>query len=218
MKIKDRFREGWIILKRSFKFAELEKGIEKMTILYAYSDKPMLKMVLSKEGEELIDSLKGMEGKSLFTGGDVNFVKRYGESQDDYDKRMVEEYDRIIKLHSTVELYEGQIVQAEVSNVMCRFFPDEYSVIGRDTFEHIMTSSDYDMIIQDGMPYTLPDTKNKLFYIMSRGVNKTIAERMVAKDFKDAVLFDPGLGVLNMFCREHEILDETKRKLIYNDD
>jgi hypothetical protein len=101
---------------------------------------------------------------------------------------------------------------------MCRFFPDEYNMTGQDTFEHILTSDDYEMDIENETPFTFPEIKLKLFYIMSRGINKPMAQRMASAGMKDSVIFRPGLGVLNAFCRSWEIFDKTKRELIYGKD
>ena len=74
------------------------------------------------------------------------------------------------------------------------------------------------MEIENNTPFTMADVKTKIFYVQSRGINKTMAERMMSKEMKDAVLFRPGLGVLQMFCRPHEIFDKEKRELLFGED
>jgi hypothetical protein len=218
MKSKLRFREGWITLQKGFEFAELSKPLEKMTILYAYSEKPIIEYELSDEGREKLEEFNILSGKSIFAGGRSAYVKRYGEEQDAFDMRMVEEFDKIYKEFETEERYIGQVVQCVVEDVMCRFYPDEYNITGRDTFEHILTSDDFTMDIENDVPFQLAEIKLKLFYIMSRGIDESMAKRMASAGMKDSVIFRPGPGVLQMFCRQWDILDKDMRELIYGPD
>ena len=52
MNAKFKFREGWIMLNRPFKFGELKQPLQKMTVLYAFSEKPILEMTLNLEGQK----------------------------------------------------------------------------------------------------------------------------------------------------------------------
>ena len=58
---KHKFREGWIMLKRPFKFGELSKPLQKMTVLYAFSEKPIITMELNAKGIEEMEILKGQK-------------------------------------------------------------------------------------------------------------------------------------------------------------
>lgn len=47
MRAKDRFRQGFIMLKRPFDFHELKNPLQQFTILWTYSEKPVEKEVLT---------------------------------------------------------------------------------------------------------------------------------------------------------------------------
>ena len=193
------------MLLRPFAFGELSKPLQKMTILYAYSEKPIVEMTLNEKGQAPMDELDSGDNTGLFSGGDFLFRKRFGESEEYYQERMTIEYNRIVKENSTIEVYKGQIVQCMVENTLCRFYPDEYNPIKLNTFEYVMTSDDYTMEVENKTLFELPEIKEKIFYIRSRGVGESMATRMSSHNAKDSVIFRPGQGVLDMFCREHEI-------------
>lgn len=210
MQVKQRLREGWIMLLRSFKFAELKKPLHKMTILYAYSEKPIISYEYTKEGKRLLDEAYENMYKPFTpttTPAQRKWRRSFNESEGNtfYNKRIEYELESLEKKYKIIEIYEGQIVQCEVEGTMCRFFPDEYNVIQQDTFEHVMTTPDYIMEIENKTIFELPEIKEKLLYIRSRGIGKDIAERMASANAKENVIFRPGPGILQMFCRDWEI-------------
>lgn len=205
---KHKFREGWIMLKRPFTFAELSKPLQKMTILYAFSEKPIITMELNAKGIEEMEILNESYGKAIgsFTG-DQRYKKGFGESDDSYEERMTKEIDQIFREYSTQENYQGEIVQCYVEGQMCRFYPEEYSIISKETFDHLLTCDDqeYTIDVESEEIFETKALKERLFYIRSRGIPKGKAMKMNCGEARDAVIFRPGQAILNMFCREHEI-------------
>lgn len=207
MKAKDMFREGWIMLLRPFKFGELSKPLQKMTILYAYSEQPIIKMELTQKGKEEMELVSEHYGKTSITNHHRVYSKRAFESDEVYEARMEKTIDRIYKDHCTQENYQGQIVQCYVEGQLCRFYPGEYNVISRETFDHLLTcdEEEYTIEIEDERYFDIKEIKNRLFYIRSRGIPKNLAMKMNSGEAKDSVIFRPGDAILEMFCREHEI-------------
>lgn len=204
------FKEGWIMLLRPFQFAELEQPLQKMTILYAFSEKPLIQMELNKEGKKELEKLhsywdKG--GKTSLLNHHHQYSIRFGEHESDYNERMEDYYNRIVSAATNVENYMGEVVQAYVEGEMCRFYPEEYNVISKDTFDHILTCNEeeYKIDIENHSYFDMESVKNKLFYIMQRGIGKETARKMVCAEAKDHVIFRPQEAILDMFCREHEI-------------
>lgn len=210
MDAKSRFKEGWIILLRPFDFAELSKPLQKMTILYAYSEKPIINMILTEKGKELLNEwceYSDKEGKSSVTNMHPFYSRMFRETDKEYKERMDKHYDDIYRLHATQEEYKGELVQCYVEKTLCKFFPEEYNVISRETFEHILTcdEQEYKIEIEDPKFFDTKNIKDKLFYIQSRGINSSMSMKMNAKEAKDAVIFRPQPAILEMFCKEHEI-------------
>jgi len=52
---RNRFREGWVMLRRGFVFGELPQPLFPLTIFYAYKSKHV--SCTSKEGLELLDEI-----------------------------------------------------------------------------------------------------------------------------------------------------------------
>lgn len=208
MTAKDRFREGWIMLLRPFKFAELTKPLQKMTILYAYSEQPIITMELTDKGRQEMELINEHYGKSSLLHNHPEYSKGAFETDDVYEMRMERVINRVYKLHATQENYQGQIVQCYVEKQLCRFYPDEYNVISRETFEHLLVcdEQEYTVEIEDNRLFESKDMKQRLFYIRNRGINKQMATKMCSATVKDSVIFRPGDAMLEMFCREHEIL------------
>ena len=207
MKAKRKFREGWIMLLRPFTFAELSKPLQKMTVLYAYSEKPMLEMELNEVGAGMYKELLENYGRPNSLTTRSTYCTRFGESQWEYDKRISEATDHIFKNYATVEVYKGELVQCYVEGEVCRFYPEEYSIIRPETLDHLLTCDEheYQIEIEDGTIFTTQDMKNKIFYIRSRGIPKLKALKMNSKEAKDCVIFRPQQAILEMFCRENEI-------------
>jgi hypothetical protein len=194
MNAKLKFREGWIMLLQPFDFANLSKPLQKLTILYAYSEKPIIEMSLTDKGYDLLNA------------ADRKFVyKKAFLDDDDYSEELNRYTNQVINEHSTIEHYKGELVQCIVEGQMCRFYPEEYKVIERKTFEHILTATEYTMDIENHTMFEREEVTKRIHYIRSRGINKSLAERMSSADAKDAVIFRPKIELLEYFCRENEI-------------
>lgn len=195
------------MLTRPFQFAELSKPLQKMTILYAFSEKPIISMELDAKGIEKMKILNENYGKALsLLSGDNTYRKRFGED-DAYEERMDGYINQILREHSTQENYQGEIVQCYVEGEMCRFYPGEYNIISKETFDHLLTCDDreYTIDVESEEIFNTKALKDRLFYIRSRGIPKNKAMKMNCGEARDAVIFRPGKAVLEMFCREHEI-------------
>lgn len=196
------------MLLRPFDFAGFKNPLQKLTVLYAYSDRPMIEMELTEYGKEELDLLNRHYGKAQgLTSNHKVYNVRYGESNDDYEERIGKEVDRIMRTYSTVEVYKGQVVETLVEGEICKFYPGEYNVISVETFDFLLTSDEHEYVIdiEDDSFYNLTDIRNKLFYIRNRGIGEIKAKKMLAHEAKDAVIFRPQQALLEMFCREKEI-------------
>jgi len=198
------------MLLRPFKFAELKKPLQKLTVLYAYSEKPIINMVLSEKGEEdlkVLNSYWSNGGALSFFNHDKMYSKRFGETIEEYDERMGRYLDDIFRLQCTKEDYKGEIVQCYVEGQLCRFYPEEYKVIGRDTFDHLLTCDEheYKLEVENPSYYQMKDIKSKIFYIRNRGISETKAMKMSSNEAKDNAIFRPQQALLEYFCRPQEI-------------
>jgi hypothetical protein len=208
MKAKHMFREGWIMLLRPFQFGELSKPLQKLTVLYAYSEQPIIKMELTQKGVDEMDLVWEYYGKNGSLGHHHNvYSKRTFETDELYELRMEKVINKIWRDHATQENYEGQIVQCYVEGELCRFYPDEYKIISSEFLDYLLTCDEheYQLEIEDGTIFTTQDMKNKVFYTRSRGIPKTKALKMNSREAKDCVIFRPQQAILDMFCRENEI-------------
>jgi hypothetical protein len=210
MNAKEMFREGWIMLLQPFKFVELTKPLQKLTILYAFSEKPIIEMTLNEKGREALEELtecwnKG--GQSSVLSHNTNYSRRFGEHEDDYNARMQEQYDYIFKTCTTEANYIGQVVQTYVEGTLCRFYPEEYNVISRETFEYLLSCDhrEYQIEMEDPTFFEMGPIKDRLFYLRSRGIDRQMAVKMSSGEARDAVIFRPQPALLELFCRPDEI-------------
>lgn len=210
MNAKNKFREGWIMLLRGFKFHELSSPLQHMTMLYAYSNKPLISFELNDKGKELLEDFKENYGKPMtLTSGCSEFRKRFNEPDDKYEDRMNQEYDRIYSNYQNVEVYNGEIVECYVEGVTCKFYPDEYKVISQETFGEVINGDAFMMKIDNPNLFELEDIKDQVFYIRSRGIDEDKAKHLASSSLKDAIYFKPKKELLEMFTRDHEILEDA---------
>ena len=219
MNAKLKFREGWIMLLRPFDFGNLSKPLQKLTILYAYSEKPIIEIQLNDKGKTELELASSLYNKEfVITQASSNWRKRFQESDEDYEERFCRMIDRVYAEQSTVEFYKGEIVQCYVENQLCRFYPHEYSIISQETFDHVLTAEEYSMDIESKTHFLRKDVAETLHYVRSRGIDKTLAERMASAGAKDAVIFRPWQELLEYFCRKNEIYKEKSPGWITNED
>ena len=196
------------MLLRPFQFAELKQPLQKLTILYAYAERPIITKTLTDKGRDLYEiALDNMNKEySHLVNKESNVWRKFpNEKSNEYEERLDKLLDAFFAKYSTQEVYKGEIVQCTVNKQLCRFFPEEYTIIDRGTFDHVLTDELYDMEIENPTGLLIPDIQDKIFYCQSRGIDKTLAERMSAKNLNDNVLFRPKRELLECFCRENEI-------------
>lgn len=208
---KNSFKEGWIMLHQPFEFGELSKPIQMKTVLYAYSERPLFDIELTPEGREILDhAAEVFNYASPFSGGaelvgGYRWGKYIGEDQDKYEDRFVSQYDEITKQHCIVEVHKGNAVQCFIEKQTARFYPKEYSVLSRESFETVLNSDDYFFMVENEEAFNYKHIQDKVHYLKSRGVPKHLAERFSSAEMKDNVWFKPKPPILSMFARDHEI-------------
>lgn len=180
---KDKFKEGYIMLLRPFDFVELQYPLQKLTILYAYSERPIFRKLLIPSALEeirLIENSSGMFYNNERKDADIDKIVR--------DDRSYENY------------YEGDIVQCYVEGHLCRFYPDEYNIIKQNTLDSIFSEEGYHCIVNPAIREHKA-FKDKLYYCMTRGIDKTTSEKYASYGFKDLVYFKPYYELLDAFSR-----------------
>ena len=194
---KKKFREGFIMLKRPFKFSELKNPLQTFTILWAYVEAPVTREIITQEGMDKAETIENSTPAIGFWG------------LNDRNEWIEKEIEKVFNDPKYKEIvYEGEIVQAFVEGQLCRFYPDEYTIIGADKLTQIMQEEGYHTIC-DPQIYKLPDFRNKKHYLQSRGVSEHIAKKWASMTFRDLVIYKPYHQLLEMFCRDHEIYPDT---------
>lgn len=198
------------MLLRPFEFVELSKPLQNLTILYAFSEKPIIERSLNEKGREALEELKehwDNGGKYSVMGYSPDYARRFGENDEEYEARMQEKYDYIFKTCATEEQYLGQIVQTYVEGTLCRFYPEDYNVISRETFEYLLSCDhrEYQIEVEDPTFFEMGAIKDRLHYIRSRGIDKEMSLKMTSAEARDAVIFRPQPALLELFCRPEEI-------------
>lgn len=204
MEARDRFRQGFIMLKRPFDFHELKNPLQQFTILWAYSERPIEREVLNEAGKEKVEEITNR------AKGPWSMRRTILGGEAELDEYIAREVDVITsnKMYLTKE-YEGQVVQAYVDGHMCRFYPDEYSIVGPDKLTEILAEDGYHAIISPGLEKQ-QEFIDKRHYLQSRGVSKRVAEKWASSSFGEMVIFKPYFELLRLFVRpQHIYTDDT---------
>jgi hypothetical protein len=191
---KDKFREGFIMLQRPFDFADLKNPLQKFTILWAYSERPIIKNVLTKEGREKLELIENSSNPISFW------------NKEEKEKRLEREIEYVMnnpKYHEP--LYEGEIVQVYVEGKLCRIYPDEYTIISKERLNEIMVEEGYHVVCDNAL-YLLKDFTDKKHYLQSRGVSERVAKKWASLSYGSLVMYKPYYELLKMFCRPYEII------------
>lgn len=190
---KDKFREGFIMLLRPFKFAELKNPLQKFTIIWAYSEQPVIKNILTHKAKEEADLIENCTHPLIF------FNK---EQREDY---IAEKIERLFDRPDSYEkLYEGEIVQCIIDGEQCRFYPDEYKILSKEKVSEIMQEEGYHVLISEELK-KINSFKDQSHYLRSRGIKQSIADKWASLSFKGLVIYKPYFQLLTMFCRDYEI-------------
>lgn len=201
------FREGWIMLKRPFEFHELSNPLQKLTLLYAFADRPIIRLKLDEKGMELYQDYLDNYGKPpSVTGGKSIWNKLLNESENEYELRVERDLNNLYKNHQRIEIYEGHMVQCYVEGQLCKFYPEEYSIIGPDTFQMAVEGEEYLMKVENENVFQMEEIKNKIFYMRQRGVPLDKSKKWSSSSLKDSIYFKPRMELLEMFAYPNEIL------------
>ena len=188
---KNKFREGYILIKQPFQFVEMENPVQAYTIAWAYSEQPVFEKEMTVSAKE---SLEDLLNETPFMNPKVHFKENF----DDYLSREIE------KIYSNEanfnQLHSGDIVQTNIDGITCRFYPDEYSIIDKDTLSEIMEEEGYHAICSQGL-YKTKEFLDKFHYLRSRGISEHIAKKWAALGFKELVYYKPYFQLLSMYSR-----------------
>jgi hypothetical protein len=195
---KDKFREGFIMLKRPFDFGDLDVPLQNLTILWAYSERPVIKNYLSSEAMEKIADIEN-------TTPPLGFFST--EERDEYIERKIQWVYDNPKMYEP--LYEGDIVQSVVNGQTVRFYPSEYTIVNSEKLAEIMAEEGYHTICNPSL-YKTKDFTDKVHYLVSRGVNKRNAEKWASLGYRDMVMYKPYYELLTMFTRPQHIIADDK--------
>lgn len=193
MDAKNKFREGFIVINRPFKFVEMKTPIQKNTIVWAYSEQPIIKKELSEEAKEKYALVaNSSQGIGYFTAKDK-------------EEALQADLEAILKdIKNYIPLYEGEIVQTTIEGVTCRFYPDEYSILPLERLQQILEYEGMHTICSPTLK-TLKDFTDKVFYLTSRGIDLRTAERWCSALYKDLVYYKPYYELLLQTCRPEQI-------------
>lgn len=194
---RDRFKEGWIMITRPFQFAETGP-IQKMSIFYAYSERPTYHEILSDAAKAEIETIENQS--SLFSR------KILGQSHQNF----IDDSVGVVleRPSSYEEIYDGEIVQIYIGETVVRLFPDEYKILTEEKVSDYMSREGFHMVKNSELLTTLKDFLNQKHYLQSRGVTEKAAERMVSPLFRAMVYYKPYFELLEMFARNHEIFED----------
>lgn len=202
---KDFFREGWVMLLRPFEFAGLPNPLQKLSILYAFSEKPIISREYDEVGKvEWEDYLENFGRDAGFTTMS-KYARLFGESELEYDARVAMQLKYLDDNHRKIEIYEGNVVQCTIGGNLCRFYPDEYNIIKPETFNQVIEGDEYFMVVEHKNAFEIQAIKDKVHYIRQRGIPEELAKKWSSHSLKDAVYFKPRYELLEIFCRDHEI-------------
>ncbi len=193
---KDKFREGYIMLLRPFEFHELKNPLQKLTILWAYSEQPILKNVLTEKARDEAWLIENQSGLPFFSK----------EHKEEIIESQLETL--FAKKESFEQLYEGDIVQCYVDGIMCRFYPDEYKIMAKERLFEIMQEEGYHTIISEQLKQ-VKEFKDKVHYLKSRGIGEKDATKWSSLSYGPMVMYKPYYQLLDAFCREHEIFKDS---------
>lgn len=186
---KNKFKEGYIMLLRPFDFANLDRPLQQFTILYAYAEQPKFSYKIDPRVNEEFKDIKYR----------VRF--RLGDDKEEY---LSERYEELLRKYPDKKTYEGEVVQSIVDGELCKFFPDEYSIIDKQKFSEVIYDDiAYKLDIQDETIYH--HVKDQIYYAQTRGISKDMATRIASFNVHDAVILRPTIHLLDEFLHQNRI-------------
>jgi len=204
----DRFTEGYIMLLRPFRFANL--SIQKLTILYAFFEQKMFEYHLSDEQEKELIQLEFEQDNLLAMAA----LERKEAINERYDaKKDAIRYDRA----RLVKKYVGAKIECTINKINVSFMPGEYTIIPEDRIVNEYIES-YHCVTTRELEAN-KDFNNKKFYLLSRGVPDHVATSFCAFEFKGLCYYKPPLPLLEYYCRPEEIIkDDFYKNIEYSFD
>jgi hypothetical protein len=196
---KNKFREGFVLIRRQFHFADMESPIQKLTIAYAYSEGPKTVKMLTREAMDKADEIRMQN----FAG---RFLPTASDDVEDYIDMQLEQL--FLDPNSNYDHYEGEIVQIEIEGKTIRLYPDEYSVMSKDRMRQLLEEDGYHAICSDSL-LKLKSFRDQTHYLKSRGVPEATANKWVSVSYGELVYYKPYFELLQMFCRDHEIYPDS---------
>jgi len=192
---KDKFREGYIMVNRPFKFFEMDIPIQKFTIFWAYSEQPVFEQVLTEEAKEEAYHIAnpGPFGRALFSNKDAEAY---------IDEKLSFLFDSAIAYK---KLYLGDIVQVFIGTTVIRLYPEEYTILTEEKIKNIIAEDGYHAVVLPGAT-SIQQFKDSMIYLRSRGVSKSTATKWSSIGLKGMVYYKPYFSLLESFSRPHEIM------------
>lgn len=190
---KKKFREGFIMTKRPFKFANMKNPIQAFTIVWAYSEQPQIHPELTKTAREKLDEIE-------FATNPIGFFSAVQR-----EEWIQKEIDKVLRNQKNYDpVYLGEIVQTFIDGELIRLYPDEYTIVDADKLAEIMEEEGYHAVCTKGL-LDIADFRDKTHYLQSRAIPAHIANKWASMGFKELVYYKPYYELLKMFCRDHEI-------------
>lgn len=188
-----RFREGWVMLRRGFEFAELDYYIPKMSLVYVYSERPIYKMRIKDEYWERLNTIEAREAR-------IPEFLRTNDMQSEWEPTDDEQYEE----------YNGEMVQTLFSGNLTKFYPKEYTETditkyqNREDFHKCfkLRKNDEMYLKQEAMV-------NKVHYLCSRGMSREHAELYASPASKHSVWYEP-TDVIKEYFKHFEPLKDLR--------
>ena len=208
---KNSFREGWVMLNRPFDFAEFDSALSKLTLVYVYTEQPIITKKVKDEVQKELDD--------IYDPGFYSEHKRGAfESVEDYESRIAGTLKLIYDKKDNYDYtHEGNIVQCVIHGETCRFYPDEYNIIQDDTLKMAIEEDSYKMIVDNPNVFELSEIKQRIFYMRQRGINPKTALKYASFGLKDAIYYIPHPELSKLYCNRNEMRYVPEYEEYYDD-
>lgn len=193
---KNKFREGYVLIKVPFSFYEMDNPIQQHTIVWAYTEQPFLKRSIKTKSLEQIQDIIDTP----------NIKVPFGLDPESWKSQQIE---KIYDTESSFEqIVEGDIIQATIDGCTFRLYPDEYQILSAEKLGELLSEEGYHAVCSSGL------LKVKTFieatdYLKSRGISKRIAQKWATLGYKDLAYYKPYYDLLKMFTRPEHIYIDT---------
>lgn len=199
---KNNFREGWIMLLRPFDFEDMVT-LPKLTLVYAYMEQPIVVNELSEKGVEVIERISNPRAMCSLSS---HYKKQITESDFEYHERINE----IIRIEMEKRenfniIHKGNILQTSIGGQLCRFYPDEYSVVDEELLNQAIEGEEFLMVANSTTLFNIKEFKDRVFYMKQRGINEKKAMQFASYGLKDNIYYIPHPETQKIYCRSNEV-------------